>query len=273
MAYQTIGSQQSSWAAHSYENIKSIAEQSGSILVLPVGSIEQHGPHLSVATDIVCADAIARNAAEHVHEKIPILVIPPVWMGVSPHHLNLGGTLSLNFETMLTLLQDIIETGIGNGFDAVLLINGHGGNRSVLSGVAKTVGHKYHPDVEVLTLTYFGLAEDIVAEVRDSEVGGMNHGGELETSLMMHLRPDLVNEDRISGRYLNEPYTHGYDGMFEGGPLSVYRSEEEYSETGAVGAPEVASAEKGEQIFDAVVSELVTILNEIHNHNRETSEK
>ncbi len=267
MTYQTIGSEPFSWAAKSYDEIKRVGEEPGSVLVVPVGSIEQHGHHLSVATDIVCADAISREAVDAVYEEIPVLVVPPVWMGVSPHHLNLGGTLSVSFETMIELLSDIIKTGVDNGFDAVILVNGHGGNGSALGGVAKTVGHQYHPDVEVLTLTYFGLAEPIAEEVRDSDVGGMNHGGELETSLMMHLRPDLVDETRAEAEYLDEPYTHGYDGMFEGGPLSVYRSEEEYSKTGAVGAPECASPEKGEKIFQFVSDELSTILREIHEQN------
>lgn len=267
MAFESIGSTQSSWAAHSYEDIKAIGEKDGSILIIPVGSIEQHGPHLSVATDIICADGLARTAAEEV-DDVPVLVTPPVWMGVSPHHLNLGGTLSLEFTTMVAMLENIMDTGLDNGFDAVLLINGHGGNRSALGGATKTVGPRHHPDVEVLSVTYFGMAEPIAQELRDSDVGGMNHGGELETSLMMHLRPDLVNEDRIDARYLDEPYSHAYDGMFEKGSLSVYRSEEEYSETGAVGAPEHASAEKGEAIFEFLVSEFVSMTEEINEHNR-----
>jgi creatinine amidohydrolase len=180
--------------------------------------------------------------------------------------MNLGGTLTLEFEHLLHVLEDVADSAIDNGFDAVLMLNGHGGNGSAIDAATKSVGYE-HQDVEVLGITYFPLAVSFIDEIRDSETGGMNHGGELETSLVMHLRPELVHEDRMEAEYLDEPYSHAYDGMFEGGPLSVFRMEEEYSETGAVGDPGVASAEKGEEIFRRLGDEVETILREIHEQN------
>lgn len=91
------------------------------------------------------------------------------------------------------------------------------------------------PTASPVTMTYFGLANGFIDELHDSESGGMNHARGLETSLLLHLRPNLVRADDIKGDHLEEPYTHAYDTMFVGGPLSVHRLEEEYLELGAVG--------------------------------------
>jgi creatinine amidohydrolase len=264
--YKCFGSQPTAWAGKTFAEIEAVAEQEGSILVLPVGSIEQHGPHLPVSTDTICADALAHEGTQRVIDEIPVLVGPAVWAGNSPYHVGFPGRIDVTFSMLVEFYEELADSALDSGFDALLFLNGHGGNHNAIGGASKAIGLD-HPDVAVLAVTYFGLAAEFIDDIRDSEPGGMNHAGELETSLMLHLRPDLVREDLVKGTHLDEPYTHAYDDMYEGGPLSVHRLEEEYSENGAVGAPEFASAEKGEAIFENLLDEMSLLLAEIYEQN------
>lgn len=266
MIYDSIGSTDSEWAGKPAATIRKRAEIDGSVLLIPVGSVEQHGPHLPVATDTILVDAVVHGATEQLKEDIPVLVTPPVWSGFSPHHLSFGGTLSLDFEDLRAMLEDISLTAIENGFDAVCFVNGHGGNEALINTVVSTVG--VSTDAEVLGTNYFSLATDEVNAVRDSEIGGMAHGGEYETSLMLHLRPDLVADaDDWDGTLWDEHYEWGGRDLLEGGPLSVYRPFSSYSESGAIGAPELASTGKGEHIYEIVTHELAAVIVAIHEHN------
>jgi len=256
-----------SWAGKPYPEIVAEADRDGSIAVVPVGSVEQHGHHMPVGTDSILVDAVARLGAQRVENDVPIVVTLPVWTGNSPHHMPFGGTLSIGVRSLLDVLERVADAVLENGFDAVLLLNGHGGNISTIGDAVSIVGDE-HPSAQVLGLTYFELAESFIHEVRESETGGMAHAGEFETSLMLHLQPNLVDSDAMDGTYMDEPYERGGKDLLEGGPLSVYRTFEEYSESGAVGDPHLASPEKGERIYELLGDELEAVLREIHEQNR-----
>lgn len=248
--------------------IDDVASQSGSVLVVPVGSVEQHGHHLPVATDTLLADAVAHLGAERVADEQPTLVAPPVWTGYSPHHLSLGGTLTADADQLVELLEAVADSAAELGFDGVLLVNGHGGNGPSVGVAVSTIGDA-HPALEVAGVTYFELAEPFVDEIRESDTGGMAHGGEFETSLLLHLHPDLVRED-ADAEYLDEPYDRGIKDLLEGGPVASYTEFEEYSESGAIGDPDLASAEKGAELFDRLGDELADVLRTVH---RQAAEK
>lgn len=248
------------WAAQTRNEILETGSATGSVVVVPVGSIEQHGNHLPVATDTLLADAVATLGAERV--DAPVLVTPPVWSGYSPHHVSLGGTLTLDLEELVALLEDVASSALKNGFDGVCFVNGHGGNASIVDAVVSTVGQS-HPDREVTGVTYFQLAKSFIAEIRESDTGGMAHGGEFETSLMLHLYPDLVREEDADAEYLDEPYERGIQDLLVGGPLSTYRPFAEYSDSGAIGDPSLATAEKGAELFDRLGDELAEIFQHV----------
>lgn len=255
------------WMARSAPEIASIGERDGSIVIVPVGSVEQHGNHLPVGTDTFLATGVTEHAVDAVSDDVPALVTPPVWTGHSPHHLSIGGTASLSVGVMMSLLSEVAETTMANGFDAIIFVNGHGGNIPVISSSVSEIGAA-QPDREVLGLSYFDLAADEIDAIRDSDVGGMGHGGEFETSLMLYLYPELVDETDMEAAALAEPYDSGTQDMFAGGPLSVYRDFEAYSSSGAIGDPSVATPEKGRRILEIVREELVALLREIHDRNR-----
>jgi creatinine amidohydrolase len=254
-----------SWAAKPYPEIRRIAAESGSVLIVPVGSLEQHGHHLPTVTDTALADSVANLGAERVADRVPVLVTPVQWVGHSPMHLDsFGGTLSLPLEGLIGALEGIGRTGIDNGFDALVLLNGHGANGPAIDGAVSKLGAAF-PSTEVLGLTYYHLVSEFADEVRESDVGGMSHGGELETSLMLYLYPDLVREDEIGEWERRDmPYRHAAPDMTESGQINVYRSSDRYSESGVEGDPSVASAVTGEKIYDRLGDELEALLEDLY---------
>lgn len=275
MAYDGLSIDEISWAGRTYPEIRTIGEADGSVLVVPVGSIEQHGPHMPVATDIVLADAVARGGATAAADDgVPILVTPPLWTGSSGHHLHWGGTISLEVATLLTVLQQVAETALQNGFDAIFFCNGHGGNAAIVTAATKAIGTA-HPSVEVVATTYYYLAEPIAEEIRDSDYGGMSHAGEFETSLVLHLAPHLVREEEYAVDYRDEPkggYEDAFHDFFSHGPLSVYRGADARDGPGTTGDPTVATAEKGQAIYEFLVEELSALFRAVHESNAEKTE-
>lgn len=263
--YESLEADSFSWAGSTYEEIKDVGERNGSVLIVPIGSVEQHGHHLPVATDTILVEAVVSRMGEHLVENdndVPFLVTPTIWTGYSPHHMDFGGTLTAPFRTLLAVLTNVIESGLENGFESVLIVNGHGGNTPLIAAATSEVGAD-SPDQEILSCTYFELAASFVDDVRDSDVGGIAHAGEFETSLMLHLRSDLVREERANVTYRDEPYAHASREMFDSGPLSPYRSFAEMSGTGELGDPTLATTDKGEKLLANLIAELATIVKAI----------
>jgi len=263
MVYDTIGASPVAWAGKPYPAVRSVAERDGSVAVVPVGSLEQHGHHLPTATDTILADAVATTAAERVADGIPILVTPPLWTGHSPHHTPFGGTVTLDGDRLLALLEDVAGSVLDEGFDGLLLLNGHGGNGALVSSATSAIGST-HRDAEILGVTYFDLGADRIGEIRESDRGGAGHAGEIETSMISHLRPDLVDMDAAEGRPWESPYDRTRDDLSHPGPLAAYADFDAFSDTGAVGAPELATAEKGERFFEVFVDEVGDVLERLH---------
>lgn len=254
---------ETAFATKTYRSIRRIGDKEGSILLVPVGSLEQHGYHLPVATDSLLVEAVANSGADLVNETVPILVTPVSWIGFSPHHVSFGGTVSLGFETLRNTLFGIAETAVAHNFDAILFLNGHGGNEPLISATVSTVGDAF-PSIQVLGLTYFRLAEPFIEDIRDSDIGGMAHAGEFETSLMLYLYPEYVDQEAIDATIQDEPYDDATQDLFVSGILSVYRDFSEYSESGAIGDAELATSEKGEEIFHQLGEQLEELLVAIH---------
>lgn len=255
------------WAERTARDVQATADADGAVAVVPVASIEQHGHHLPVGTDSMLVTSVVEGAANDVAADVPLLVTPTMWTGHSPHHMPFGGTISLDAEPFLAHARAVGESVIASGFDALLFLNGHGGNIALVGATTGALGPMY-PETQILGTTYFQLATDTVADIRDTEIGGMAHGGEYETSLMMHLHPDLVDEAAMTGTMMDEPYDLGTKDLVAGGPLSVYRPFPEYTESGAIGDPTAASAGKGERLYEVLTGAVGELLTEIHERNR-----
>ena len=264
--YTDIGAAEYEWAGRTAAAIGELAARDGSVAILPVASIEQHGDHLPVATDSILVDAIAQLGAERVSGDLPVLVTPVVWMGYSPHHMSFGGTITTEFRTLLTILEDTADAVLDNGFDALVLLHGHGGNAALVGSAASTVGRE-PPGREVVGLTFLQLGQRFEGGVRRRDIGGNAPGCGFQTPLMAFLRPGLVGEG--DAPYWDEPYELGGQDLLHGGPLSVYREFREYSDTGAIGDPSLATPEKGERIYTLLGDAFEELLREIHRRNRD----
>jgi creatinine amidohydrolase len=222
------------------------------VLLLPTGAIEQHGPHLPVDTDIHDSNELAMRAAAVA--GVATLVLPPVWWGMSPHHMGYAGTISLSLETYSALIREICAAVCRHGFRRVLIVNGHGGNVAILGATALQISDEL--GLFIGTVSYWHLVVSKLREIGTSEPGGMGHACEMETSLQLHLRPALVSM-ADARRDLPRPLTPLSSIDFrEPGPVAVPLDFRRDSSAGVMGDPTVATPEKGAAIAEAVVEQL-----------------
>ena len=176
------------------------------VVVLPVGSIEQHGNHIPVGCDANSAEAVALRAAAGLEaSERPVLVLPTLWYGYSPHHMAFAGTVTLRSETFLSVVQDVVDSVLAQGVRRAVILNGHGGNVSSLDVVASRLGHAWHGKARIVAVTYFHLAAARQDEFRESEMGGMGHACEFETSLQLAIHPELVDMKAAATCYPRPP--------------------------------------------------------------------
>jgi creatinine amidohydrolase len=220
------------------------------VAILPVGSCEQHGPHLALSTDIAAAEVVARRLAEEVH---PIgLLAPPLRLGISIHHMPFSGTITLQPDTFQKVLMDVAESLHEHGVRRLFVVNGHGGNQNALGVVSARMRRELGVRMAYTLWPIVGAAAGL-GDVKGRKVG---HACVFETSLMMHLRPDLVREDALAEGELEPPLygdvpTTGIDG---------FAFWNELSRNGALqGAPD-ATPELGEKITRASLDGLVAFV-------------
>jgi creatinine amidohydrolase len=233
------------------------------IVVLPVGSIEQHGKHLPVGCDSSSAEAVALRAAEGLAGSAqPVLLLPPLWYGYSPHHMSFAGTVSLSSEVFLRIVQDIVESVLCQGVRRVVILNGHGGNVSSLDVVASRLGQAWRGRARIVALTYFHLAASRQSEFRQSAIGGMGHACEFETSLQLAICPDLVDMTVAESCYPQPPSPRQSTDLFASSLVRSYHDFKDLSPSGTLGDPSLASRDKGERILGICVEELQAFFKE-----------
>lgn len=215
------------------------------VAVIPVGSMEQHGPHLPFSVDILASSRLADDLEKRLPE---ILLLPPLWAGVSAHHMDFPGSITLRARVFIDLLRDICASLHHHGFRRMVLLNGHGGNRSSL----EVLGQELFVELglTVNTLAYWDLVPDLVKSLKSTKSSGMGHSGELETALMLYLAPHLVNQKDIP---------QGVLGIEEPGPTSGikrYVNMKDHSQPGVIGMPSAATPEIGKKLYDGALDAL-----------------
>lgn len=218
------------------------------LAVVPVGSLEQHGPHLPLMTDSAVAEALARRIANELGDDAVLL--PPIGYGLSEHHLGFAGTITLRPNTMLGLLADIFESLRHHGLKRALVVNGHGGNIDLIRLAARTARRDH--GMMVASVMWAVVAADIARERASSPAYG--HACEIETSVMMALLPDEVRRDSIvvGGRHTHDELTEPPGGSVDE-PVWLH----EWSDDGAIGRPDLANEDDGAEIVGQVVERVV----------------
>jgi creatinine amidohydrolase len=224
------------------------------VVIIPSGSVEQHGPHCPMDVDISHTQALAVETARAIND-FPVIVAPPLWIGLTHYNMGEVGTITLSVETYIAYVSDVCRSIHANGFKRIILLNGHGGNRSINQVISTKLAEK---DVWVLAITYWDMSQKILDEEAETDFGFIGHGGEWETSLQLYLRPDLIDESRKvadAERPGLKPETLKFTSFPE-------RRKER--ERGVHGNPMTASADKGKVLFDHSKSRLVEVCKELH---------
>ncbi len=237
-----------------------IAEQP--IVMVPVGVIEDHGPHLPLDVDNFLVTSVCRAAAEKAEGEI--LLMPTVGYGFSPHHMDFPGTVTVEPDHFMGYLLDITKSVAYHGFKRIVIVNGHGSNAPLVNLVARQT--VLQTQAVCASVSYWSLASTAISALRESDIpGGICHACELETSLYMFLAPDRVRTDKIQ-REMNMP--HGkfvwYD-IAKPSPATMTLYWSQVTETGIAGDPTLASPEKGRRFLEACVENLVEFAREIRS--------
>jgi creatinine amidohydrolase len=228
------------------------------ILILPLGSVEQHGRHMPLGTDTILAYAVAQAAAAKLAGRVAVL--PSPWYGFSAHHMRFAGSISLRPETLMAIAEDVVASLVQHRFKRIVLVNGHGGNGGVVDVLASVLGKKHYGKARIAGLTYFQLARAAIAKLRQSETGGMGHACEFETAMLMHLRPDLVAIKEAQVTYPDPGSAFLSTDLLGGSAVRTYLDFADLSPSGTLGDPALATPEKGARFFAAVTDELAAFL-------------
>jgi creatinine amidohydrolase len=215
------------------------------VVILPIGSTEQHGPHLPVDVDSRLATAIAGRIAKIVSATNPILVLPTLWVSLAEHHMNFRGTLTLDFATFKAVLSCVVGSLAKHGYSKILLLNGHGGNSAALVVIADELSRSL--EIPLATVTYWDAASSDFAAILDGQTN-LRHACEAETSMVLAIAPRLVNV--CEAKRVEAPK----DGLTPTGGIFRPRRMEEWSASGVVGTPALSTPEKGNLLLDAAVN-------------------
>jgi creatinine amidohydrolase len=227
--------------------IREIPRES-TLIVAPIAACEQHGPHLPVFTDTILATAVAEGVERALPDRV--LLLPTLWLGASDHHLPFGGTLTASLPTYEAMLLDLLTPALDSGFGRVLVLNGHGGNNDPLRVALRRLDRIY-PRAILSGAAYWDLAAEEVAGLCQGPLKGVGHACEVETSLMLHLRPDLVRRDLIRDDPDMTP-----DAL---AGVTWARDFGRKTDHGVVGHPERADAEKGGRMLAAIVGRVAAV--------------
>jgi creatinine amidohydrolase len=231
------------------------------VCVIPVATLEDHGPHLPIDTDLRITAEICRRAAEQAPDEI--LLLPPVPHGYSPHHMDLPGPITIGWDTFTRYLVDIGHSLAHHGFRRMLFLNGHGSNQNLVEMAARLVGLE-HDGVLAAAAFHTSGAESarLIAELRESELGGMAHACELETSMYLAIDPDAVDMDKAVDERSYPAGPHSWMDWSDG-PLKVMPWWSSFSRTGVQGDATKGTAEKGQALLDAAVAECIEFVREL----------
>lgn len=228
------------------------------IALLPVSAVEQHGPHLPLATDAIIGEGLVRSLLGRVPEGL--LVLPPQTIGHSLEHTDSPGTLSLSAESLLAAWQDLGRSVARTGIRKLVLLNTHGGNIPLVQLAALRLRQEL--GMLVVRANYFALGSPPGLFAEDEMRHGI-HGGEMETSLLLHLRPDLVRRETLADfRALTHEMAARKGLLGPEKPIGFGWMSQDLSEHGVCGNAARADAERGRILLAYLVDKLVTLLEE-----------
>ena len=238
------------------------------IAVLPVAAIEQHGPHLPLNVDATLVDGVIANALPHLPAGLPVLFLPTQSVGFSPEHTRFAGTLTLKAETILRLWTEVAESVAATGVKKLVLLNSHGGQVGLLDVVARDLRTRLGMLVYSVNSFNLPLLDDqggsVAAQFSAHEHRFGIHAGELETSMMLALKPEQVDMARAQNFHsTSQDRAEQFSILGNGRSAKLGWQMQDYNPHGAVGNAAAATAEKGHALLGAMGRSLAQLLAEI----------
>lgn len=248
------------------ENLKSsevdALDRKNTIVVLPVGAMEQHGAHLPIGTDTQILEGVIKSFENCVTEDLSILLLPTINVGKSNEHMAFAGTLTYSLSTLIGMIRDMAKSVSRHGFEKMVLFNAHGGNTDVLNAVARDIRDDFKVRPFVIDWWFTSFWSEILAKLQESPRDGVFHACELETSLMLALHPDLVDMSKAVTTFPPQQMRdNDYVTVF--GPVNMGWVTKDITKSGVVGDPTKATKEKGLAFLDYAGHKLVEIFTEI----------
>ncbi|HEY3311384.1 MAG TPA: creatininase family protein [Anaerolineales bacterium] len=245
----------------------------GKVILIPIGHTEQHSLHLPLSVDTISIEAVAEGTAAAVPDWAYSLPVMPY--GVSTHRSSFAATMNAGGRAFEDFWCEVVHSLVMRGFDRFYLLSGHGGNSSFLVNVVKYAGERHRRIFCATAFLYLSGPDGIAAleKYRDSRIGGMGHACELETSFMLHLRPDLVHMERVVDDIDFVSTPSYYMDWVEGGALVANPPWDDDSIHGAYGAGSLATAEKGRLWLEAAIAEKSKHVAEIHEQHIRREER
>jgi creatinine amidohydrolase len=232
------------WKELTAEDLRAKAA-ADAIVVLPVASMEQHGPHLPVGVDTILCEGVCKAGAEKAATDVPVVVAPTLWCGMAEHHMAFGGTFTFDIPTYRAVLLAFLRSIERHGFKRVFIVNGHGGNIAALNAFLPDFARE--TGLKIRFATYFDLAaaSELAAVLEDQK--RVHHACEVETSLMMVVAPDTVKGDRLPEAFGGVAGSNAPDAWYA--QPARFRSFKELTASGVNGDARRASREKGEKLL------------------------
>ena len=238
------------------------------IAVLPLGATEQHGPHLPLSVDANLAHSMVQAATPHLPADLPVLFLPVQRIGYSPEHAAFAGTISLKADTVMRLWTDIAESVSASGVNKLVLFNTHGGNVGLMDVVGRELRTRL--GMLVYSVSWFNLplhgpdGEDILARFSPEERRFGVHAGQMETAMMLALKPRLVRQSRFKFfDSTSQLRARDYPTLGNGRSAKLAWAAQDLNPEGAAGNAAAADLEDGLALIDAAGRALATLLREV----------
>jgi len=183
------------YGEHTWLELRELGRRDDLVIVLPAATLEDHGYHLPIDTDVRLVEAVAEGAVQRFNGQgeAKAILFPTQVHGYTPHHLDFPGSVTLRWNVFVESLLDQCRSLVRHGFDRILIVNGHGSNIPLVNMAARLINVEFR---DAVCASSFYLTSprslELIEEIRRSELGGMAHACELETSLYLAIRPDLV---------------------------------------------------------------------------------
>lgn len=231
------------------------------VAVLPIGAVEQHGPHLPLSVDSCINQGLLDRALAEAPTNLPVTALPLQAIGKSNEHLAFPGTLSLSAETLIHLLTDIGDSVARAGVRRLILLNSHGGQPQILDIVARELRVRH--GMLVVNAAWYAMGSPEGLFSAEECLHGI-HGGEIETSLMLHLRPDLVVMGKAANfRSLSEDMEGEFEMLAPEGKFGFGWQAQDLNPAGACGNAAAADAERGRKLADHVIDRFHALVREV----------